>query len=291
MKTVTRAAYGKRIERVVGYLTDHLDDAIDLNRLADEAHFSPFHFHRVYCALMGESVAESLRRMRLHRAAVKLLASRSPIAKLAREAHYSSVPAFNRAFKEAYSVPPAAYRARGTLAAALARQGTVEEHAMRRVEIQQLEAQRVIALRHHGDYQQIGNSFDRLTAWAMGHNLIGPQTRSFGIYYNDPAAVPVQELRADACLSVGGDVVTDGEYRVAHTPGGRCAVCVHVGPYAELEQTYQWLYGVWLPRSDYEPADKPCFEEYLNDWRNLPPAQWRTAICLPLREDPELVRE
>jgi AraC family transcriptional regulator len=284
MKVTTRESYSKRIERVVMYLTEHLDDELDLHRLADEANFSPYHFHRVYFSMIGETAMNTLRRLRLHRAAVKLLASETPIARLAREAHYASVQSFNRAFKEAHGVAPAAYRARGRAAALqLNPSHRNKESTMHEVTIQQMLPQRVAALRHQGDYNDIGNSFERLTAWAAGRNLIEPNSRSFGIYYDDPSAVPINALRADACSTIPENATVDGEYRMTHTPGGSCAVLIHVGPYAELERSYQWLYGVWLPQSGYEPADQPCFEEYLNDAHTLPPSQWRTAICLPLQ--------
>ena len=110
MKTLTRQTYAKRIERVVNYLIDHLDGDVDLHRLAEEAFLSPYHFHRVYHGMTGETVAETVRRLRLHRAAVKLISSDIAINILATEAGYGSVQAFNRAFREGYGTPPAAYR-------------------------------------------------------------------------------------------------------------------------------------------------------------------------------------
>lgn len=154
---------------------------------------------------------------------------------------------------------------------------------MYEVTIRQVQPLRVAALRHQGDYNDISNSFTRLSAWAAGRNLIEPNSRSFGIYYDDPSAVPTNALRADACLTIPENASVDGAYRITHTPDGTCAILLHVGPYAELERSYQWLYGRWLPHSGYEPADQPCFEEYLNDAQALPPSQWRTAICLPLQ--------
>ena len=283
MKTVTRESYRKRIERAVNFLTGNLDSAVDLHRLAEEANFSPYHFHRVYAALMGETVTETLRRMRLHRAAVKLLTSRDSLARLAQEAQYGSVPAFNRAFKEAYGAPPAAYRTRGAAAALQYAQPKHEETRMDQVTIENRQPQRVAALRHTGHYHDIGKTFERLAAWAAGRNLLGPDSRSFGIYYDDPNTVAAAQLRSDACITIPENVTPDGECRLVHTPGARCAVLVHVGPYAELERPYHWLYGVWLPQSGHEPDDQPCFEEYLNDCRVLPPSEWRTAICVPLR--------
>jgi len=58
---------------------------------------------------------------------------------------------------------------------------------------------------------------------------------------------------------------------------------LHVGPYAELERVYRWLYGTWLAQSGEEPADAPTIEAYLNDARVVPPTGLRTEIWLPFR--------
>ncbi len=151
------------------------------------------------------------------------------------------------------------------------------------VTIEQREPQRVAALEHRGDYNQIGKTFDRLSAWAAGKGLLGPETEFFGIYYDDPSSMPLADLRSDACISVPESFRGEGEYAVKHTPGGRCAVFVHTGPYAELQLAYDWMYQTWLPGSGEAPGSEPCFEHYLNDPREVPPAQLRTAICVPLK--------
>jgi AraC-like DNA-binding protein len=72
-REVTLDAWRARMQRVTDWLVQHLDQPFDLDRLAELAHFSPYHFHRVYTVVMGEPVAETVRRMRLHRAAVQLV--------------------------------------------------------------------------------------------------------------------------------------------------------------------------------------------------------------------------
>lgn len=144
---------------------------------------------------------------------------------------------------------------------------------------------RVVALRHEGDYMNIGNAFDRLSIWAAGHELMDAGVRYFAIYYDDPAAKPANELTSDACLTIaeGVPVPVPKEYRVLHTPGGRCAMLVYKGPYSNLEKPYKWLFGEWLPTSGEEPDNQPAFEEYLNDARTTPPAELLTAIYVPLK--------
>lgn len=293
MKTATRETYAKRIERVAEYLFDHLDDDLDLHRLAEEAFLSPYHFHRVYRSMTGETVTETVRRLRLHRAAVSLTSSRVAIETITREAGYATVPAFTRAFRAAYAMPPAAYREKQFRHESgahlrehlIARSHNLEQElAMKNITIEQRHPIRVAALAHRGDYQQIGNAFERLNAWASGHGIDVHTTRSFGIYYDDPAAVACENLHSDACIEITDGFTPTGEYTLKHTPGGRCAVLIHKGPYADLEQAYQWLFGVWLAQSGEEPAEAPSFEEYLNDPRLVPASELLTAICLPLKD-------
>ena len=101
-------------------------------------------------------------------------------------------------------------------------------------------------------------------------------------------------MRSDACITVPNGwtpglpehldgVSPSAERQLREIRGGRDAVTLHVGPYAEHERPYRWLYGTWLEQSGEEAADAPCVEEYLNDTRTVPPTDLRTEIWLPLR--------
>ena len=152
------------------------------------------------------------------------------------------------------------------------------------VTIETIERQSLIAISHQGDYQEIGKAFDRLMVWAGPRGLMGPQTRMFGIYYDDPASKPKAELRSKACITAPPDVAPGPEMQREVVAPGPVARLVHKGPYADLDVAYAWLYQSWLPQSGREPGEAPCFEEYLNDPRSLPPQEWLTAVNLPLKE-------
>ena len=102
--------YADRVERVHAYLAAHLDRDVDLDHLAGIACFSPFHFHRIYHALQGETIAESVRRMRLHRAALDLIEGTVPVARIAVRAGYGSQAAFTKRFHEEVGESPARLR-------------------------------------------------------------------------------------------------------------------------------------------------------------------------------------
>jgi AraC family transcriptional regulator len=213
---------------------------------------------------------------------VELIAGGLPVPRIARRAGYGSQEAFTRAFKVAYGVPPGRYRASFVpVPTTNTTEDEMESTIGYQVTIRNQPSIRVAALPHRGDYARIGGTFERLSAIAAGQGLTGPGARSFGIYYDDPKA-PRGKLDADACITVPDDWTPRGGLELRVIRGGRYAVVLHVGPYAELERPYGFLYGTWLPTSGEEPAHAPAVEEYLNDARVVPPPELRTEIYLPL---------
>ena len=148
--------------------------------------------------------------------------------------------------------------------------------------IRETPAIRVAALGHQGDYNQIVTTFQQLASLAAGMNLVGPSTRWFAAYYDDPSSTPRDALRSDACLTVPEGWSPRAGLALREIRGGRYAVTLHVGPYAELPYAYQWLYGTWLEKSGQQLAHAPIVEEYLNDARVVAPSELRTEIWLPL---------
>jgi AraC family transcriptional regulator len=264
-----------------------LDRPPGLDALAAAAALSPYHFHRIYHALAGETPMETLARARLSRAAVDLLRTALPLARVAKRAGYGSVPAFARAFRAAYGVPPGAYRARGGIGLR-----EVPNHLQPRetptmmpdVTIRELPPLRLLALPHRGAYEAIAEAFNTLTAIAGARGLIGPETRFLGLYHDDPMTVPEAELRSEAAITVPEGVAAPEGCRIVELPAQRAAVLRFRGPYSELEPVWTRLYRDWLPQSGEEPGDIPTIEEYLNDCRALPPAEWLTDMMLPLKE-------
>lgn len=274
------STYTQRVQRVVDYLNDHLDEKFDLERLAALAHFSPYHFHRTYRGLLGETVYDTMRRLRLRRAALDLLDTRLSIERAAARAGYTSQAAFTRAFRAEYGEPPARYRG-----AQAARDERIKEMNMYQVEVVDIDPFRVAAVQHRGDYQLISKAFEKLAATAATEGFFTDRTRTLGIYHDDPKAVSEAELRATACMTVPDDWAPSGEIEEARIEGGRYARIVHTGPYTELTKPYDWLYRTWLPESDEEPRNLPVIEEYLNDPRQVSAKDLQTAVLLPL-EDP-----
>ncbi|MDR5811981.1 AraC family transcriptional regulator [Caballeronia sp. LZ033] len=280
--------YGTRLARVVTYIHDHLDDELDLNRLAEVACLSPYHWHRIYHGFYGETAAATVRRLRLHRAANELLHGEAQIDSIATRAGYSSAQAFSRAFQASYRMAPGQFRNEGgasmfgAIDGIRSEEGAMQQH---RVDIRTQEGFSVAAIEHRGDYMGIGRAFEMLFHWLATRGLVDPRARSLGIYFDDPSAVPAEDLRSMACCELFEPDAVKFEAPVSRVEvaGGEFAVLTHVGPYAQLCFAYQWLYGAWLPKSGRETGDAPVFEVYLNDPRETAPADLVTEIWVGVR--------
>ncbi len=110
MRAVTLEDYKRRLLRVLVHIQGHLDERLRLEELAGLACFSPCHFHRVFTGMVGESVKEHVRRLRLERAATQLKLGTAPVTSIAFDAGYESHEAFTRSFRAAFGLSPSQFR-------------------------------------------------------------------------------------------------------------------------------------------------------------------------------------
>jgi AraC family transcriptional regulator len=102
--------YRRRVNRVMDYISDHLGEPLPLEKLARLAHFSPFHFHRVFRSVVGEPVHAFVKRLPLERAVFALAhRPRESLTAVALRHGFASSSDFSRAFKEAYGFSPLSY--------------------------------------------------------------------------------------------------------------------------------------------------------------------------------------
>ena len=277
----SRAGYEERIGRVIAYVFDHLDDELDLNRLADIACLSPYHWHRVYTAMRGETIAATVKRLRLSRAAAFLAQTSLSVDTIARRSGYPNVQSFTRIFKAAYGMPPAMYRKQGTHMQ-FHSTANGRRDVMYDISIRTVPPMTAITVEHIGPYMEIGRAFDTLFGVLATRRLMAPDVRMIAIFYDDVATVPASKLRSRAGVVMSGNAAVDTPLERTEIPGGDCAVLRHKGPYADMKAAYDWLYGTWLPQSGHVPGSAPTYEEYLNGPRDTAPTELLTNICLPL---------
>jgi AraC family transcriptional regulator len=279
VRTTTLRDYKARILRVLTHIQRHLDEDVDLPALAKVACFSPFHFHRVFSGMVGESLKEHVRRLRLERAAGRLKRGTSSVTALAFDAGFQSPEAFTRAFKALFGVSPARYR--GEKRPTPARRGIAMD-----VDLLRLPPARVAFVRHVGPYRSVGAAWERLLPRLGKEGWLGAGSRFIGVCFDDPDVTPAARIRYDACVTVDAAFTPRDEIGLRTIPGGDYARATHAGPYAKLGASYRRLLGEWLPRSGRELRDVPCFEVYQNDPETTAPKDLLTDLYVPLKGKP-----
>lgn len=272
--------YENRLLRVLTYIETHLDGDLSLDQLADVAALSRFHFHRVFRAMTGETVAQATRRVRLRSAAAELLHGTEPLGQIAARHGYPNVPSFTRAFREQHNLSPGAFRDRGHLAAEPYK--SQKDFSMFDITLQDRPAYRLAAIAHSGDYMKVNQAFSKAFTVLGARSMLSGDMPMIGVYLDDPTSVPLDDLRAFAGCAVAPDQDIAEPLVEMKLVGGKHAVLRHVGPYEGLSTAYATLFGQWLPQSGEVPKDAPPYEIYENNPSDTAPEDLVTLICVPL---------
>ena len=272
MKTPGHDRYEQHFARALHYLQTHYNSDINLHHIAAAAGMSSWHWHRLYHSVMGETLHDTLKWMRLHRAAWLLCHTDRSIADIALACGYrGNAQSFTRIFRRDYGLSPLDYRHR-----------PAPDYA---VNIEELAPVPVVMIEHREqDSQRLGNAFLRLSSLLR---LRGWQddgtTRAFSIHYPPRTAAYLPQLAKFNIKTAGMRyaALTLPLPQLAVPPlqsgviaGGRYAVLQHYGAYADLDTASDWFLD-WFRRNGLSIAAAPVILEYLD-------MQCCVNICVPL---------
>jgi AraC family transcriptional regulator len=282
---------------VLEHIDRHLDRTIPLKELARVAHFSPFHFHRVFTAWSGEAVGVYVRRRRLEIAASRLRAQPDlRVLSVALAVGFASAEAFARAFRARFGRSPTAWR-ESNAGLPDRKMGQVNRDSLmddRRasqpswessmhVQLIDRPSAEVAYLRHTGAYGAPLSTFWQQTVypWMVTNNLLG--VPRYGISLDDPAVTKPEACRYDACVAVAKGVTLTGRAMRKAIPGGRYAALRFRGTSRDIETAWQSLLGEWLPSSGLQLDARPIFEHYRVDARYDPSTGiFECELCAPV---------
>lgn len=291
MSEKTEQSYEEKVTSVLIYIQNNLDGDLSLEKLAEVACLSPFHFHRIFSAYRKESIKSYIRRLRLNRAARDLSCTDLPIIQVAERAGYDTQQSFNRAFKEIYNISPKKFRTGRKLDDAESISVLMEElnkpetQDQYTVKILELAPITVFFVRRLGDYAHSYQAWVHLASAIGIAKIADPKVKKISIAYDTPEYTPVKNRRFDACVTADDikDFKPKGKVGIQTLHGGLYAQITHQGPFTKIEKTYYYLFGVWLEQSRYLPDDYPNFMIHLNSPFDTPEDKLLTEIYLPIK--------
>ncbi|MGE5674548.1 MAG: AraC family transcriptional regulator [Mycobacterium leprae] len=264
------------IASAVAYIEAHLQEPFTLQDVARVAGYSPFHFHRLFLAVMGETPAAFIRRRRLAESARELAETEKRAIDVALAYQYDSQEAFIRAFRRHFGVTPGQYRRCGV------DHGQGLGGSRMEPRFVALDGFTLVGMIYFGENQkgeipQLWTEFNARSA-KIPHQLAG---KGYGFCFMDGQSNPNFWYMASMAVE---QLTTVPPEMVAKTvPAAEYAVFTHRGPVSTLGETYGFAYQTWMPTSGYEPAANYDFEYYDQRFNPQDPANSELDIYIPVR--------
>lgn len=283
-KTSTKETYVKQVNMVVEYIHNHLDENIDLKKLADISCFSPFHFQRIMKAFLKEPVWTFIIRTRVETAARLIRYSDLPIQDIAFKVGYDTPSSLSKIFKQFYGISPIDYRNNKEMNIIMKPTESNIELNIKAPKIITIDAKQVIYIRLSGDYSSLdfGNTWKKLWGFVKEHKLFSAGIEHICIYYDDPKVTEIEKLRTDVCLVIPKKAEPHGEIGVKELKAGKFLKVLYQGPYTHLGQVYDEIYSKYIPEGGYKLRDGFCFEKYINNPERTEPEKLKTEIYVPI---------
>ena len=295
--TKTRQEYLKRMHNVIDFIETNLDADLSLETLAGKAHYSPFHFHKVFSLVVGERPNAFVKRKRIERiAAILLVQPNRPLMDLAYQYGFNSDSSFSRAFRKFYGVSPTAFKSKG---GELLRKNGIEpfqhseyivaiEHKMKwlkmnaQIEIKELPEMDLAGMSHIGEFEKMPAMYQKVMGWAHQKQVLPARDfKAITIYHDNPHLTPLSKVRFSACVKVKGKIAADGEIRPVTLKKGIFVVGNFEIAGEDISKSWEYL-CLWVIENGCQFRDGQYFEVYHNDHRTHPEQKFIIDICIPL---------
>lgn len=264
-------AYQERIHQAVDYISAHLSEEISLDKLAGVACFSPFHFHRIFSAMLGETPRDYIERLRMEHAANEISVKRNAnLFEIAYDCGFKTISSFSRTFKKFHGVTPslflekheADYHSRNIMGSKKPPQNRCGDFEA--IEILKMPAFHVAYAQTLEGYETgIAKAWNILFQNQSVQGVLQPDTTMIGIPYDNPGITPHQKCRYRACVTVPRQfTLSRGNVKTTDLEKALYAVYHFKGTREDVADAYAFLFGEWLVQSGYVPDEKPLIEVY-----------------------------
>lgn len=302
-----------RINKVIDYIENNLDNSLSLEELAGIANFSPYHFHRIFSAFKGETLNGFVKRKKIERAGSMLLDNPDmPVSEVAMVCGYGNMSVFCRNFKAHFNMNAGEFREKWDVEERKIRQLKSKNSQLEskkeqifdsgsdyvcdieslktevqimetKFEIKEMPELKLVYCRHQGAFHLIGQAYEKLFKWAGPRGLLKKENlKTVTVYHDDPKVTDPEKVQQSACILVDEPFKTEGEFGYMTVPGGKYVVGNFEILPTEFEQAWDQV-CVWLSESGYQPADGYPYELYHKECTEHPEGKFVLDICVPVK--------
>ncbi len=302
---------------MIDYIHKHYGEALTLEKLAQMACMSKYHFHRVFKSIAGEPVGDFIRRIRLREALHKLVAQTDKsITEIALETGFSSSQNFPKMFKARAGMSPLQMRSeynwqtfckkilkiKGRKREELTSDDAFfydvyckkhEDHVdvilnsrkITDIIIKQMPELHVAYVRGIGPQRdETAANAEKLFHWWLTKGFTDKDPMFFILFRSDDRASKEKAI-VDACITVPESVTADKWVNVQKVPGGLYAVrkCeIEYSDSANAAAIFDLIFN-WLIYSRYQSDDRPIYQHYTQSREQHPQGLEVFDLYLPVK--------
>lgn len=293
--------YIGRVNQTIDFINKNLDKDLNLANLSKIAMYSPFHFHRIFSAIVNEPLNTYISRKRIEKSTSLLKPeSQIPISEIAHEFGFSSNAAYTKAFKKFYGISPSKFKEQNVAFSKIGKTKSkngqvalqfstylcnIEEYKKwmnmyAKIEVKGMPALQVAYVTHVGAFHLIGEAFKKLMRWAAPKGLSHCETIT--VYHDDPNITDISQVRQAAGLILNAPIETSGEVGTMQIEQGKFAVGTFELSYSDFEKAWQSMF-VWINENGYETSTKDCYQIYRNQPNQHSQGKSLVEICVPVK--------
>lgn len=269
MKKETLQKRTKLANDIMYYIYTHIETHIDIEELSETFEVSKFHMHRVFKEAFGKNIYETIKSIRLQKAASLLLTNKySTISSVANECGYSSQSSFIKVFKERFGMTPKSWRNEGHKSysqeilkqskSAMRSRAVFSDLQPTIVKMSPIES---YYIRNQGYNINVKETWQKMQTWILSNGI--ENATQIALLHDNPTITPLAECQYVACVAVlEGQKVVSERLPKFEISGGVYAKFDLQGKQGDKLRFIHWVYHEWLVKSEYETTTKPSYVVY-----------------------------
>lgn len=293
-----------RINLAFEYIDAHLEEELSLENIAGAANYSPYHFHRIFKSITGETLQEFIHRRRVEKTASLLMHKPDmSITEVAYQLGFSSNASFTKAFKKYYHISPTLFRKNlpdkySQIEHQNSKIGQIEPQFEKYIcaltnhlnwiqmngnaSVQNHDTLHLAYQSHIGACELLPNIFRKVIAWATTQQLWSDEAKMIVMYHSSPKITAPDKMRYSAGMLLDQKVETGDAINYKSIAPNKYVVGKFEIHPKDLEQAWTSLY-VWLNENGYTTSGDDPFEIYHTDPNSHPEFKCIIECCIPIQ--------
>ena len=291
-----------RIRKVLDYIENNLHEELKLEIIAREGCYSPFHFHRIFKGVIGETLQEFILRKRMEKSLVLLTKDKYKLLdQVYFEVGFKSHSTFSKTFKKYFGITPTSFRKStprnyskiiqtnsnngqinvmfGQYICNVIQIQNIMQNA--KIEIKQMPEMHLASVTSIG-IQNVEKAFEKVINWGKSKNLFPSENlKMISVYHDSLKVTTPEKVRINACMLLDAPIKNEGEVFPETLPAGKYIVGNFFIRLEEFEDAWNGLF-MWMNEKGYQFRRVFPYEIYHTNYKDHPEGKMNVEFCIPI---------